>query len=167
MLSESFAILWILHPFVYATSQRARLPTHPDIRQPAGKIANHSLQSVCVCIFIWFISICWWRSFWASLLIDCNFLYRFADALCEPTSVHVCFWYLSIFLRSLRTGTFICVCVCVCVCVFAVARSEPSFVVNICLLTLFLSQHLLSTRRRYFAFAPKVILTVVNLDSLL
>ena len=37
-----------MHPFAYATSQRARLPTQPDIRQPATKIANDSLQSVCV-----------------------------------------------------------------------------------------------------------------------
>ena len=51
VLSESFAILLILHSFAYATSQRARLPTQSDIRQPAGKIANHSLQSVCVCVF--------------------------------------------------------------------------------------------------------------------
>ena len=153
------AILWILHPFAYATSQRARLSSQPDIRQRYGKFANHSLQFVCVCV-IWFIWICGWRSFWAGLFIDCNFLHRFADALFEPASVCVCVKHLSICLCSLRTGDFICVCV------FAVARSEPAFVVYICLLTLFLSEHLLSTRRRYFAFAPKLTLTVVNLDSL-
>ena len=51
-------------------------------------------------------------------------------------------------------------------CVFVVARSEPAFVVYTCLLTLFVSQHLLSTRRRYFVFEQKVTLTGVNLDNL-
>ena len=44
-------------------------------------------------------------------------------------------------------------------------QCEPVFVVYTCLLTLFLSQYLLSTHRRYFTFVPKVTLTVVNLDS--
>ena len=80
------------------------------------KVCKSFYAVFCVCL-IWFIWIYCWRSFWASLLIDCNFLHRFVDALSEPASVRVCFLYVSIFLRSLRTGTFICVCVCVCVCV--------------------------------------------------
>ena len=95
-----------------------------------------------------------------ALLLSVISYNRFDDALFEPTSVRVCVCvkHLLICLRSLRTGTFICVCV------FAVARSEPASVVYTCLLTLFLSQHLLSTHRRYLSFAPKV--TVFNLDSL-
>ena len=120
------AILWTLHLFAYATSQRARLSSQPDIRQPDGKFANHSLQSVCV--YSWFIWISCWGSFWANLAIDCNFLFRFADALSEPASVRVCVKHLSICLRSLRTGTFICVCVCL----LSLAPSQHLLFTSLC-----------------------------------
>ena len=104
-----------------------------------------------------------------------------ADALSEPACLSTVISYIDSLTLSLSqqacVSVFnICRFACVrsepalsfvCVCVFAVARSEPAFVVYTCLLTLFLSQHLLSTRRRYFAFAPKVTLTAVNLGSLL
>ena len=73
----------------------------------------------------------------------------------------MCACILSICCRSLRAGTLYRVIV-----VLVVARSEPAIVTYTCLLTLFLNQHLLSTHRRYFTFAPKVTLTVVNLDSM-
>ena len=95
-----------------------------QIKYTHTQIAKNDLQSVCVYL-ISFIWICCWRSSWASLFIDCNFLHRFADALSEPASLCVC-------VKN--------------ICRFACVRSEPAIsFVCVCLLSLAPSQHLLFT----------------------
>ena len=102
------AILWILHPFAYATSKRARLSSQPDIRQPNGKFANHSLQSVFNRIHLNLLL----TLFLSQMFIACNFLHRLADALYGPASVRVCVKRICRFacVRSEPAISYVCVC---------------------------------------------------------